>query len=348
MASPLVGLSLADLESLAEALGEPRYRGRQVAEWIYRKRAPSIAAMGNLPARFRERLGGTHTVYAADVAREETAGDGTRKMLVRFPDGQSAETVWIPGKGRVTACISSQVGCAVRCSFCASGLDGVVRDLTAAEILQQYFLQGVRTGTLPDHVVFMGMGEPFFNADEVWKAVEVLRAPWGGALGARHVTISTSGVVPGILDFAGRGTQVRLSVSLHAVRDDLRDRLVPINRKWPLDALAAALQEYVEKTHRQVTFEYVLLAGVNDSPADAMDLAAWTRRFPSSVNLIPYNAVPEFPHKPPTRDAARAFAAALRDQGVRTTIRLRRGDDIAGACGQLRLRDAGREGFPGT
>jgi 23S rRNA (adenine2503-C2)-methyltransferase len=213
-----------------------------------------------------------------------------------------------------------------------------VRDLTTPEILEQYFLQGVLTGRFPDHVVFMGMGEPFFNAEAVYGAIDVLLAPWGGGLSARHVTVSTSGVVPGILEFAKRGGQVRLSVSLHAADDAVRDVLVPINRKWPLCALAEAIRTYQEAARRQVTFEYVLLEGVNADLSDAKALARWVRPFRCSVNLIPYNAVEEFPHRPPSRDNARAFADALREAGVRTTIRLRRGNDIAGACGQLRLR----------
>ncbi len=338
MADSLVGKTLAELESLAESLGEARYRGRQVAEWIYRKSAPSVAEMTNLPKPFRERLAKTHAVYESEIAREETAGDGTRKLLVKLSDGQAVETVWIPGRARLTACVSSQVGCAVRCNFCASGLGGVVRDLTAPEILEQYFLQGVVTGKLPDHVVFMGMGEPFFNAEAVYGTIAILTAPWGGALSARHVTVSTSGVVPGILEFAKRGGQVRLSVSLHATDDTVRDALVPINRKWPLGALAEAIRTYQEAARRQVTFEYVLLDGVNADASDARALARWVRPFRCSVNLIPYNAVEEFHHRPPPRDAARAFADLLREAGVRTTIRLRRGSDIAGACGQLRLR----------
>jgi len=240
---------------------------------------------------------------------------------------------------RRTLCVSSQVGCAYGCRFCASGLDGWKRNLSAAEIVGQWLAVEAATGERVSNLVFMGMGEPFANFANVMRAVEILNAPWGGGVGARKITVSTSGLVPRIREFADQPLQVRLAVSLHAATDAVRDRLMPVNRKHPLGELFEACAYFSERKKQRITFEYILIAGVNDSPEQARLLVGHARRLRSKINLIPYNEVPGLDWQRPSEQALETFLNILREAGIPATLRREKGHDIAAACGQLRLQE---------
>ncbi len=351
------------------AWGEPRYRGPQVFRWIHQRGVTDPAAMTDLPKSLRDRLAGEGSLAPAlSVSSSHLSEDGTRKLLLSMADGRTVESVLIPMSSAraegsfsaaseddeaeplpegeapaswVTQCISSQVGCAMGCVFCASGIAGLKRHMTAAEIVSQVFVgkQEVTLGGRLRNVVFMGMGEPLANYDAVARALVLLTHPEGLGLSRRRVTVSTSGLVPEI-DRLGRdfGGQVQLAVSLHAPTDAQRSSIMPINKKYPLAELLAALERYPLPKRRRITIEYTLIAGVNASRADALELARVLRRVPSKVNLIPMNAVAENPLAAPDWDTVDAFQEALRERGVPSFVRRRKGDDIAAACGQLALQ----------
>ncbi len=333
----------AELETAFKESGLPGFRARQVMTWVWQKGALAYDAMTDLPKDLRGKLAAGYPVLGSRVAETPKSKDTTQKYLLELADGKFVECVLIPAEdGRRTVCLSTQVGCPIACGFCASGLDGVERNLTAGEILDQFLaLKGVSDAPVTN-VVFMGMGEPLLNFDNVKRAIDRLCAPEGegGGLSSRRVTISTSGIVPGIAKMAGMEGQVRLSVSLHAPRDDLRTRLMPINKKYPIAALMTALKEYQEKTGRLVTFEYILLDGVNDSSRESDELVALLKGsgLDCKVNLIPFNPVSGTPYGTPPRERCSAFAARVRAGGIATTLRVRKGGDIDAACGQLRLR----------
>ncbi|MEI8175472.1 MAG: 23S rRNA (adenine(2503)-C(2))-methyltransferase RlmN [Candidatus Omnitrophota bacterium] len=321
------------------ALGFERYRAGQVFEWVYKKFVVDIEAMKNLPAAMRLRLGEAAYVSSLITAAQQVSGDGTRKYLFRLGDGQNIESVYIPSARTSTVCISSQAGCAFACEFCASGAAGLARNLEPAEIVSQVL--AVREGGFPvTNVVFMGMGEPFDNYDNVIKAVRLLNAPYALGIGQRRITISTCGIIPGIRRFADEGTQVELSVSLHSPDDTVRSRLMPVNKKYPLKALVETCREYARLTKRQVTFEYMLMKGVNDTPEDAERLAKLLAGFLSKVNIILFNEVtaPRGAYLSSERASVSMFQEVLGRRGVVATLRERRGADIDAACGQLRLR----------
>lgn len=336
----LLGLTCSELERLALDCGQPRFRGRQIYQGIYARRACDWPNFTDLNVKFREFLSAHYGVQYPRISREFVSRDGSIRYLLTLDDGESVEAVFMPEENRTTLCISSQVGCAVDCRFCFTGVLGVKRNLTAGEIVGQVLCLSVanhipRRSRL--NVVFMGMGEPLLNYEPVMKAVEILADPAGMALVLRHITISTSGIVPRIEDMAREPARPHLAVSLNASSDEQRTTLMPINRKYPLGELLRACREYPLRPREKLTFEYVLLGGINDTDADAARVADLVRPIPAKVNLIPYNSGPGLPYRSPPLGRVLAFQQVLADRRVPAFIRVSRGQDIMGACGQLRL-----------
>jgi 23S rRNA (adenine2503-C2)-methyltransferase len=334
----LLELSGEELLAWLKARGQPALRARQLRRWVLQGRATSFAQMTDLPAALREELAGAFTPLAIRIERRLVSSDGTHKLLLRLRDGNLVECVLLQEANRRTVCVSSQVGCGMGCVFCASGLGGVVRNLSTAEILEQ-ILQArnqLPAGERVTHIVVMGMGEPLANLDALLEALEVATAPGGLGISARHIHISTVGLPTKIRRLADLGKQYHLAVSLHAPNDALRTRIVPINDKTGLADILEAADYFFETTGRQVTYEYVLLRGVNDSPACARELADLLRGRKAHVNLIPFNDVAGLPYRRPAEAALADFVAALRRAGVSVKVRKRKGADIDAACGQLR------------
>ena len=349
---------------------QPPYRVTQLQEWLYSRRATGWDAMTNLPKALREKLAETFSFQTLQLLRKQGARDTTQKFLWRLPDHALVESVLIPANpalygdtsDRHTLCISTQVGCAYGCKFCASGLNGWKRNLTPDEIVDQVLAverwnanqskvesresretgAGSRPSTfdprLIDNVVAMGMGEPLANYDHLLKALRILNAPWGGGIGARKITISTSGLAPQIRRLGGEPEQFRLAISLHGATDAVRGKIMPVNRKYPLKELVAACEDYQGQKGRMLTFEYILIAGVNDSLEQAKLLAALAKRLFAKVNLIPYNQVEGLPWQRPVETVCESFLAVLEKQKVPATLRREKGHDIDAACGQLRLK----------
>jgi len=314
------------------------FRADQILQALYRDYITDWDQATTLPKDFRETLKAEFPLTRAETLDVSESADGTKKLLIGFDDGQAVETVLIPATGRFTQCISTQVGCAMGCAFCASGAQGVVRSLTADEIVAEY-MAGRRLGEITN-IVVMGMGEPFANYDETLRALKLINAGRGPNLGARHITLSTCGVVPGFARLADEGIQFELSVSLHAPNDALRSQLMPVNRRWPLDELLAACAAYTERTKRIITFEYTVIKGVNDSRACAEELARQVRRVSmAKVNLIPLSPVAHRPDfQTPDEATMMMFLDVLMKHHVQTMLRRSRGRDANAACGQLRLR----------
>ncbi len=347
----LIGHNAAELERIARELGEPGYRGRQIAQWLYRKHASSVEEMSDLPAAFRARLTEGYGIGLPRIAHRDEAPDGTTKYLLELGDCEQVEAVYLPYPDRVSICLSSQVGCAAGCTFCATALGGLARNMTAGEIVAQFLTaQSDRPVRRISHVVFMGMGEPLMNYEPVLSSVRLLVEEVG--LSPRHVTISTVGVVPGIQRLAEESLPVTLALSLHAPNDELRERLIPTARKWKLAEILDACREYFETTRRNLTFEYLLLADVNDSPEQAREMARLLDGLPGNVNLIPFNYVEtQDGFRRPSPERIAAFRRALEETGRVTTQRMERGHAISAACGQLRrtmgtLRPRRRPGTP--
>jgi 23S rRNA (adenine2503-C2)-methyltransferase len=342
----LLDLTHDQLKGLLTSWGEPSYRADQVWSWLYRSLVTDFQEMTNLPKVLRERLADTTLLRTMKPLEERVSADGlTRKVLFALRDNQTIESVLMHYEQRRTTCISTQVGCPLGCVFCATGQSGFVRNLTPGEIVGQvlYFArqlrdQGLRTSRPITNVVFMGMGEPLANYDATWQAIETLTHDEGFNLGARRITISTVGLVPGILRLAEEGLQIGLAVSLHAPTDELRDELVPINRRYPLTQLMAACRHYFERTRRRISFEYALIHGINDFPEQARQLAQLLGRLLCHVNLIPLNPVSESPYQPSSRGRILAFQAELNRLKVPNTLRVERGADIQAGCGQLRCQ----------
>ena len=315
------------------------FRADQILQSLYRDYIRDWDAATTLPKDFRESLKAEFPITKTDRLDVAESDDGTRKLLIGFADGNSVEIVLIPATGRFTQCISTQVGCAMGCAFCASGSRGIVRSLTADEIVAEYMVG--RTFGEITNIVVMGMGEPFANYDETMRALKLINAGKGPNLGARHITLSTCGVVPGFERLASEGIQFELSVSLHAPNDELRNRLMPVNRKWPLDVLLPTCAAYTEKTKRIITFEYTVIRGVNDSRACAEELARQVKRVPmAKVNLIPLSPVDHRPDfKTPDEQTLLMFLDVLMKNRIQTMLRRSRGKDANAACGQLRLRN---------
>ncbi len=333
-------LSADELVDMLAGWGEPSYRARQIWEWLYRHKVASFDAMTNIPRGIRERLAAETLLGNLEEVSRSVSSDGeTLKKLLKLNDGVLIESVLMRYERRRTACLSTQAGCAVGCAFCATGQMGFVRNLTSGEIVEQaiHFARELESeGGRLSNVVLMGMGEPMLNYDAVLTAIRRLNDPHGIGIGQRHITLSTAGVVPGIRRFTAEGLQVRLAVSLHAATDELRDRLVPLNRKWPLADLIAACRYYVERVGRRVTFEWALINGVNDTSEQADALGALLGGLTCHVNLIPLNPTDGFEGRPSDPARVRAFAARLEQLGIPVTVRLRRGIDISAGCGQLR------------
>lgn len=359
----LLDLTKPELRDQAVAWGQPAYRGDQLYRWLHARLAADPAEMTDLPADLRRRLAEEAQVELLTPVAESHSRDGhTTKVLFRLHDGQLIETVLMRYERRNTVCISSQAGCAMACTFCATGQMGLQRNLTSGEIAAQvyHFERLLRRSEGPSptprhrssapahrsptrgreshitNVVVMGMGEPLANYHNLWRALRTLTDPEGFGMGARRITVSTVGLVPAIDRFSQEDLQINLAVSLHAPNDALRSQLVPINLRYPIAELMAACRRYVERTHRRITFEYALMRGINDSVALAEELAALLQGLLCHVNLIPLNPVSGSPYQPSTRRDAEAFVEVLQRHGIPTTLRVRRGIDINAGCGQLR------------
>ncbi|QAA76242.1 MAG: 23S rRNA (adenine(2503)-C(2))-methyltransferase RlmN [Candidatus Bipolaricaulis sibiricus] len=335
----LLDLSRDELAATLASWGDPPFRAQQVWEWVWKHLATDFDQMTSLPTGLRARLAGAFTVAVPGVAGHRSDDQGTEKVLLRLADGQTIETVLIREDNRRTVCISTQVGCPVGCAFCATGRMGYTRDLSAGEIAAQVLHSARELGAHGEgltHVVLMGMGEPLLNYDATLKAIRNLNEGHGFALGARRFTVSTIGVVPGIRRLAGENLQVNLAVSLHAPSDTLRRRIVPSARRWTIRDILAAADAYAEVTGRRVSYEYVLLAGVNDHLYHARALAALLRGRLAHVNLIPFNPAPGLPFQRPDPQSVDAFRRELIRRGVDATVRRSRGVDIQAGCGQLR------------
>lgn len=341
MSPETVKIALTDLEprEIAETLGIEPFRGRQVFQWLHRRRVFDFERMTNLSKELRSRLAESATASRLTlVEMAESPHSGTRKALLRLPDGETVESVLIRDTERITLCLSSQIGCPLKCAFCATGLAGFTRNLTPGEIVEQalYLLSNINLEGRTPNIVYMGMGEPFRNYENVMKSLRLLMDRDGLNIGARKLTVSTAGEVKEIERFAGESLQVRLSVSLHAANNELRSRLVPLNRRYPLERLHEAVKHYTESTGRQITFEWTLLDRLNDTPKDASELIAYARELKAFVNLIPWNPVPDMPFKPTPRQRAEAFRDLLTGAGIPASLRQEKGQDIDAACGQLR------------
>jgi 23S rRNA (adenine2503-C2)-methyltransferase len=338
----LLDLSLEELQQLVVDWGEPRFRAGQVWSWLYGRLAAGPEEMTDLPKLLRARLAADAVWDPLMPLATLNSKDGqTRKVLFALPDGVQVEAVLMHYTRRHTLCISTQAGCALGCPFCATGLGGFERNLTAGEMVAQVLFYARQLVAVEQHVtnvVFMGMGEPLANYDATWTAIRRLNDPAGLGLGARAMTLSTVGLVPGIHRMAQEPEQVGLAISLHAATDELRDQLVPINRRFPLAQLMDACRDYIRRTHRRITFEYALMAGVNDSDQHAHQLAGLLGGLLAQVNLIPLNPARDAAYVASSVERVRAFQHILKRHGIGATLRLRRGLDIQAGCGQLRLR----------
>ena len=341
----LVGMNSAELIAIAESQGMPPFRGRQLVEWLYKFGVRSFDEMLTLPVAFRESLKLEYTVGRSRIVTKQRASDGTIKLLLELSDGARVETVGMPYSERFSCCVSTQAGCPVGCVFCATGRSGFKRNLTAGEIIDQVLTVGgaiepntiATSKTRVDHVTFMGMGEPLLNYDSTVKALRLLNEELG--ISARHLTVSTVGFVPGIRSLMKEQLPITLAVSLHAPNDELRRRLVPSLTKWNVAKIIEACRDYVAETGRRVTIEYCLIDKVNDSSAEAVQLAALLKGLNCHVNLIPFNPVAGLPFKASPPERAKTFSLILSTNGIQVTERLRRGSDIDAACGQLRRRE---------
>jgi 23S rRNA (adenine2503-C2)-methyltransferase len=359
-------LTREELEVQFKAWGEPAYRVAQLLDWLYVRRAANWDAMTNLPKTLREKLRGQFSIQTLELTRKQGAEDTTQKFLWKLADGAFIESVLIPANpalygeasDRHTLCISTQVGCAYGCKFCASGLDGWKRNLLVHEIVEQVLAierlvasderrvpsdaatpPVIRpTSRAVDNLVVMGMGEPLANYDNLLKALKILNAPWGGGIGARKITISTSGLAPQIRKLAVEPMQFRLAISLHGATDAVRNRIMPVNKKYPLSELTAACEDYQKLKGRMITLEYILIAGINDSLDQIRPLATLAKKLFAKVNLIPYNKVEDLPWQRPSEEVCEGFLTALEKQKVAATLRREKGGDIDAACGQLRLK----------
>jgi 23S rRNA (adenine2503-C2)-methyltransferase len=358
-------LTREELEARFKDWGEPAFRVPQLLDWLYACRATSWEAMSNLPKTLRATLRENFTLQTLELARKQGSQDTTQKFLWKLADGSFIESVLIPANpalygeasDRHTLCISTQVGCAYGCKFCASGLEGWKRNLGVHEIVEQILSierwnekqlsdkakAGVQVNPaanerIVNNIVVMGMGEPLANYDNLLAALKILNAPWGGGIGARRITISTSGLAPQIRKLADEPLQFRLAISLHGATDAVREKIMPVNRKYPLKELVNACEYYQSENGRMITLEYILIAGINDGMDQTKPLATLAKRLHAKVNLIPYNKVEDLPWERPTEEVCERFLAALEKQDVTATLRREKGGDIDAACGQLRLK----------
>ena len=341
---PITSLTREELGARLASIGQPAFRANQLLDWVYRKRVKSFAAMTDLPAALRDALSRQFSFGSIETVRRLGSNDTTQKFLFRLGDGQLIETVLIPASpalygeasDRRTLCISTQVGCAYGCKFCASGLNGWTRNLHAGEIVEQILRAEEISGERVNNLVFMGMGEPLANFDNLLRAVGIINAPWGVGLGARHITVSTSGLAPQIHRLADQPLQIRLAVSLHGATDEVRAQIMPVNRKYPLAVLLEACRYYHSRKKQKLTFEYILIDGINDTEEQARALVSLAAGLEAKVNLIPYNTVEGLNWNRPPLARQQAFQNILRSRGVSATLRREKGHDIDAACGQLR------------
>ena len=338
MKPEIKNLTLAELEQTMLDLGEPKFRGKQVYSWLHRA-APDFAAMTNLPRSLREKLTDRFLLTCPTVVRkQESALDGTVKYLWRLYDGNCVETVLMRYHHGNTVCISSEVGCPMGCAFCASTIGGLVRRLSAGEILDEVLFTQADSGQEISNIVLMGIGEPLDNYDNVTRFLELVNSPEGANIGMRHISLSTCGVVPKIRALAESELQLTLSVSLHAPDDETRNRIMPVNRTWNVEALLSACRDYFKATGRRISFEYAMIRGVNDSPEAAGLLIRRLHGMAAHVNLIPLNHVDESPFEPSERQTVLRFQKQLEDSGIACTVRRTLGSDIDASCGQLRRK----------
>lgn len=344
----LYDLTLSDIEALMKTWGQPKFRAKQVWEWLYDKRVTSFDEMSNLPKTLRERLQAETRLGSLSLVTEQRSKDGTIKRLYSLPDGKLIEAVlMVYDDGRRTACISTQAGCAMGCVFCATGQMGFKRHLTVTEIFEQamtFASELAGRGERLSNIVLMGMGEPFHNYDASIGVMHRLMSDLN--IGARHITVSTVGMVPQIRQFADEGLQVKLAISLHAANDSARGDLLPVNKRWNLEELMSACRYYVDKTSRRVTFEWALIAGETDTPEQAHELGSLLRGLLCHVNVIPLNPTKGYEGRPSDPQAAQAFIDILGGYGVSATIRVRRGIDIDAGCGQLTTKFMNADDIP--
>lgn len=341
-APSIYDLGFEDLVGWLDERGHPAYRAKQIFDWLYKHQITDYSQMKNVPGSLRDKLASELPLLPMTPVREIwTDDDETLKVLYRSADGEMFETVLMFYPDRATVCVSCQVGCAVGCSFCATGMGGLQRNLTSGEMVAQTVDMARRArahGRELTNLVMMGMGEPFHNYASTMRFVGIINDERGMNFGARRITISTSGIVPFIDKLADEPYQVNLAVSIHAGNDELRSELVPINERWPIDGLLSAVRRYIKKTGRRVSFEYALMTGVNSSDEHARELAAKLRGLNCHVNVIPYNPTPGANYERPTPEGVKRFTSVIRESGIPATIRYSRGVDIAAACGQLRAQ----------
>ena len=333
---PLIGKSLEELRELVKSMDEPAFRAEQLHHWLYVHCVRSLDDMSNLKRAFRDKLAERYQVGSLVIDRKEVSQDGTTKYLFRLPDSKVVESVlmYFEERGTYAICLSTQVGCAVNCDFCATGKLGFMRNLSVAEIVEQYVYVQADSGQEIRNIVFMGQGEPMLNYDNLMRAIHILNK--SAEVGIRHITISTSGIVPRIYDLAEANLQLTLAISLHAPDNATREAIMPLNKKWPLEELMPALHQYVGATGKRLTIEYILLAGVNDQPSHALALGKLLQGLKCNINLIPYNPIGDgYGYKRPSNNAIHRFKDALLPFGKKVTVRVERGVDIAAACGQL-------------
>ncbi len=353
MLPALTGFSPDALAAWLKDAGEPAFRAGQILEWVWKKKVVSYDAMTNLPAALRGNLANSFRLSALEHTTTQGSADTTRKFLFRLHDGRYVESVLIPANpalygeksDRRTLCVSSQVGCAYGCKFCASGLAGFARNLDAAEIAGQVLAAEQLSGERVDSLVFMGMGEPLANLDNLLAAIALITGEKTLHVGARHLTVSTSGLVPQIRKLAEHPQQIRLAISLHGATDEVRQQIMPVNKKWPVAELFEALDHWNSRKNQKLTLEYILIDGVNDALEQAAILARHAKRLGAKVNLIPYNTVEGLDWVRPSDTRCRAFQSVLKNAGVSATLRLEKGHDIDAACGQLRLKQESDEGI---
>ncbi len=332
----LKGLTLKELQDYLIALGLPKYRSKQIFTWMYRQNVCCWEEMTDLPKELRRVFQETKTSLGClSLVSHVRAEDGTTKYLFGLNDGETVESVYLPEPDRHTVCLSTQVGCGMGCLFCATGQRGLIRNLTTAEIVDQPLRISQLTGSIINSLVIMGQGEPLINYDSLLKAISIINDPQAIGIGARHITISTCGIIPGILKLAEEPFQVNLAISLHAADNQLRDYMMPINRKYPLEQLIEACRIYLSRTNRRITFEYTLIDGINDRQVDLSNLIRLLSGLLCHVNLIPFNPIPNSALKRSKGERIKEFAAGLKQARIETTIRKERGSALAAACGQL-------------
>lgn len=332
----LSGLTQAEIEEITDELKASKFRARQIHNWIYLKSVSDIDEMTDLSVKFREQLKQIAKISDVKIKVKQTSTDGTLKYLLEYPDGECVETVLMrfDNRANLTACVSSQVGCAVNCSFCATGKRGFIRNLTYKEIIEQVLTIQRDTGLKVTNVVFMGQGEPLLNLDNVLKAMEIFNEDF--QIGARRLTVSTSGIVPQINKLAELDMQSTLAISLHAPNHEIRKKLMQIENKYPMEELKKAMKNYVDKTGRRITIEYLLIKDLNDTTESAKELAFYLSDIKCNINLIPYNPTEKNDYQKPSNNAIMKFKYLLEHSGKKVTVRLERGADIDAACGQLR------------